>query len=39
MLKNVFTLPIKPVFPKGNIIGSLVDMSIGISKDMIVTVG
>ncbi len=39
VLKNVFTLPIKPVFPKGNIIGGILDMSIGVSKDLVVTVG
>lgn len=39
VLKNVFTLPIKPVFPKGNILGGIKDMSVGISKDLIVTVG
>jgi len=39
VLKNVFTLPIKPVFPKGNTIGSILDMSVGVSKDLVVTVG
>ena len=39
VLKNVFTLPIKQVFNNGNIIGGIIDMSIGISKDIIVTVG
>lgn len=39
VLKNVFTLPIKPVFPRGNTIGGIIDMSVGVSKDLIVTVG
>lgn len=39
VLKNVFTLPIKCVFPKGNTIGSILDMSVGVSKDLVVSVG
>jgi phospholipid N-methyltransferase len=39
VLKNVFTLPIKQVLNNGNIVGAILDMSIGISKDIIVTVG
>jgi hypothetical protein len=35
----VFTLPIKPVFPKGNIIGMVKGISVGVSKDLIVSVG
>lgn len=35
----MFTLPIKPVFPKGNPVGSFLDMSVGVSKDIIVSVG
>ena len=39
MLKNVFTLPIKQVFPRGNIVGTIKDMSVGVSKDLIVSAG
>jgi hypothetical protein len=39
VLKNVFTLPIKQVFPKGNIVGGITDLSIGVSKDIMVSVG
>jgi len=39
VLKNVFTLPIKNVFSKGNLAGPILDLSVGISKDIIVTVG
>lgn len=39
VLKNVFTLPIKPVFPKGNPVGSIMDMSVAVSKDIIVSAG
>ena len=39
VLKNVFTLPVKPVFPIGNPVGPILDVSVGVSKDMIVTAG
>jgi hypothetical protein len=35
----VFTLPIKNVFPKGNTSGPILDLAVGISKDIIVSVG
>ena len=39
VLKNVFTLPIKLVFPKGNPVGTITNISGGVSKDIIVSVG
>ena len=39
VLKNVFTLPTKPVFPHGNPFSDITDMSIAVSKDLIVTAG
>lgn len=39
VLKNVFSIPIKPVFPKGNPVGSILDMSVAVSKDIIVSAG
>lgn len=35
----MFTLPIKPVFPIGNPVGPILDVSVGVSKDTIVTAG
>ena len=32
-------MPIKPVFPKGNLIGMVKDLAVGVSKDLIVTIG
>jgi hypothetical protein len=37
--KNIFSLPIKQVFQKGNPIGSLIDLDVGVSKDLIVSAG
>jgi len=39
VMKNVFTLPIKPVFQHGNPVGAFTEMSVGVSKDLIVTAG
>ena len=38
-MKNIFTLPVKPIFPKGNPVGKVVSLSVGISKDFILMAG
>lgn len=37
--KNIFSIPIKQVFEKGNSVNGLIDIDVGVSKDLIVAAG
>lgn len=37
--KNIFSLPIKRIFEKGNSVGGIQDIDVGVSKDLIVAAG